>query len=86
MKRIYEFARKPALRNYTIADLQNLKVTGQKLSMANPHTAAEIGACKEAGIDLFVCGMDQIDDVRAIAPTHFAGWDQNGRNSDQMKS
>jgi 3-methyl-2-oxobutanoate hydroxymethyltransferase len=71
MKRIYEFARKPALRNYTIADLQALKLTGAKLSMANPLTADEIRACKEAGIDLFVCGMDQIDDVRAIAPNHF---------------
>ena len=30
MKRIYEFARKPALRNYTIADLQNLKVNWSK--------------------------------------------------------
>ena len=88
MKRIYEFARKPALRNYTIADLQNLKVTGQKLSMANPHTAAEIRTCKEAGIDLFVCGMDQIDDVRAIAPTHFcrvgSKWAQFGSNEELM--
>ena len=36
MKRIYDFSRKPAKRNYTISDLQNLKITGQKLSMANP--------------------------------------------------
>ena len=72
MKRIYEFARKPAIRNYTILDLQDLKVTGKKLSMANPSNANEIRACKEAGIDLFVVGMDQIDDVRSIAPTHFA--------------
>ena len=71
MKRIYEFARKPAIRNYTILDLQDLKVTGKKLSMANPANANEIRACKEAGIDLFVVGMDQIDDVRSIAPTHF---------------
>ena len=71
MKRIYEFARKPATRNYTILDLQDLKVTGKKLSMANPSNANEIRACKEAGIDLFVVGMDQIDDVRSIAPTHF---------------
>ena len=71
MKRIYEFARKPAIRNYTIFDLQDLKVTGKKLSMANPSNANEIRACKEAGIDLFVVGMDQIDDVRSIAPTHF---------------
>ena len=71
MKRIYEFARKPAIRNYTISDLQALKITGKKLSMANPSNANEIRACKEAGIDLFVVGMDQIDDVRSIAPTHF---------------
>ena len=71
MKSIYEFARKPAIRNYTILDLQDLKVTGKKLSMANPSNANEIRACKEAGIDLFVVGMDQIDDVRSIAPTHF---------------
>jgi len=71
MKRIYEFARKPAMRNYTIADLQELKITGRKLSMANPVNADEIRACKDAGIDLFVCGMEQIDDVRSIAPNHF---------------
>ena len=71
MKRIYDFSRKPAKRNYTISDLQDLKVTGQKLSMANPFNADEIRACRDAGIDLFVVGMDQIDDVRSIAPTHF---------------
>ena len=48
MKRIYEFARKPAKRNYTIADLQELKITGRKLSMANPLNADEIRACKDA--------------------------------------
>ena len=55
MKRIYDFSRKPAKRNYTISDLQDLKVTGQKLSMANPLNADEIRACRDAGIDLFVC-------------------------------
>ena len=64
MKRIYDFSRKPAKRNYTISDLQDLKVTGQKLSMANPLNADEIRACRDAGIDLFVCGIDQLDDVR----------------------
>ena len=71
MKRIYSFARKPSARNYTISDLQNLKKTNQKLTMANPITKKEIKACKEAGIDIFVVSMDQIDDVRTIAPTHF---------------
>ena len=88
MKRIYDFSRKPAKRNYTISDLQNLKITGQKLSMANPLNADEIRACRDAGIDLFVCGMDQIDDFRAIAPTHFcrvgSKWAQFDSNEELM--
>ncbi len=86
MKRIYDFSRKPAARNYTVSDLQALKGTGRKLSMANPANADEIRACKEAGIDLFVVGMDQIEDVRAITPTHFTGlgstWAQFGSNEE----
>lgn len=86
MKRIYDFSRKPAKRNYTIADLQDLKVNPKKLSMANPANRAEILACKEAGIDLFVGGMEQIDDIREIAPTHFARvgsrWAQFGSNAE----
>ena len=86
MKRIYSFARTPAVRNYTISDLQELKITGKKLTMTNPANAAEIRACKDAGIDLFVVGMDQIDNVRAIAPTHFtrvgSKWAQFGSNEE----
>ena len=70
MKRIYDFSRKPAMRNYTISDLQELKVTNKKLTMANPANADEIRACKEAGIDLFVVGMDQIDNVRTMLREH----------------
>ena len=73
MKRIYNFYRQPSARNYTISDLQDLKTTGRKLSMANPADNDEVKACVEAGIDLFVVGEDQIDDVRQIAPTHFTG-------------
>lgn len=86
MKRIYTFARKPSVRNYTISDLQDLKGSGRKLTMANPVTREEIRACKEANVDLFVVGMDQIDDVRAIAPTHFtrvgSRWAQFGSNDE----
>ncbi len=54
MKRIYEFARKPAMRNYTIADLQELKITGRKLSMANPLNADDAMPAKmQALIYLF---------------------------------
>jgi len=86
MKRIYSFARTPTVRNYTISDLQELKITGKKLTMTNPANADEIRACKDAGIDLFVVGMDQIDNVRAIAPTHFtrvgSKWAQFGSNEE----
>ena len=86
MKRIYSFARKPAERNYTISDLQELKITEKKLTMTNPANADEIRACKDAGIDLFVVGMDQIDNVRKIAPTHFtrvgSKWAQFGSNEE----
>ena len=86
MKRIYSFARTTAVRNYTISDLQELKITGKKLTMTNPVNADEIRACKDAGIDLFVVGMDQIDNVRAIAPTHFtrvgSKWAQFGSNEE----
>lgn len=86
MKRIYDFSRRPAQRNYTVADLQALKGSGQKLSMANPANNAELRACVEAGIDLFVVGADQIKDVRQIAPTHFTGagstWAQFGSDDE----
>ena len=86
MKRIYDFSRKPAARNYTISDLQALKGTDRKLSMVNPANDDEVRACVEAGIDLFVAGMDQIEGIRAIAPTHFTGlgstWAQFGSNEE----
>ena len=85
-KRIYDFSRSPAKRNYTISDLQNLKNTGEKLSMANPANAAEVRACVEAGIDLFVIGQDDIEMTREIAPTHFTGvgssWSQFGSTAE----
>ncbi|MEM6679326.1 MAG: 3-methyl-2-oxobutanoate hydroxymethyltransferase [Pseudomonadota bacterium] len=86
MKRIYDFSRKPAERNYTVADLQALKGSGRKLSMANPANNAELEACVAAGIDLFVVGADQMADVRRIAPTHFTGagstWAQFGSDDE----
>ena len=88
MKRIYDFSRHPANRNYTIEDLQALKGSGQKLSMANPVGDDETLACVEAGIDLFVVGADQIEDIRRIAPTHFTGvgatWAQFDSNEEIM--
>ena len=88
MKRIYDFSRNPAARNYTVHDLRALKGSGQKLSMANPANDDETRACVEAGIDLFVVGADQIEDIRRTAPTHFTGvgsaWAQFGSNEEVM--
>ena len=86
MRRVYDFSRKPARRNYTVADLRALKGSGRKLSMANPANNDELHACVEAGIDLFVVGADQIEDLRQIAPTHFTGvgstWAQFGSDDE----
>lgn len=86
MQRIYDFSRAPAKRNYTVADLRALKGSGRKLSMSNPADNDQIRACVEAGIDLFVVGADQMDDVRRIAPDHFTGagstWAQFGSDDE----
>lgn len=88
MKRIYDFARRPSARNYTVADLKALKGTGQKLSMSNPANSDELRACLDAGIDLLVVWAEQIEEVRQIAPHHFAGvgstWAQFGSTQEIM--
>lgn len=73
MKRIYDFSRSPAMRNYTVSDLKALKGSDRKLSMANPADRDQIVACVEAGIDLFVVGTEQMEDIRELAPAHFTG-------------
>lgn len=74
------------MRNYTVSDLKALKGTGKKLSMANPADRDQIIACVEAGIDLFVVGTDQMEDVRELAPAHFTGagssWSQFGSDDE----
>ena len=62
------------------------RAANPKLSMANPANNDEVQACVDAGIDLFVVGGDQIEDVRRIAPAHFTGvgssWAQFGSNEE----
>lgn len=86
MKRIYDFSRNPAVRNYTVADLKALKGSGKTLSMSNPADNDQIRACVAAGIDLFVVGTDQMEDVRRLAPAHFTGagstWAQFGSDDE----
>jgi len=81
MRRIYDFGRRPAQRNYTVSDLQALKGSGKRLSMCNPKSAIEVQACVDAGIDLLTIGME-VEEARKIAPTHFMGsgmtWAQFG--------
>ena len=52
MKRIYDFSRNPAKRNYTVSDLKALKGSGKTLSMANPANNDEIVACVDFVGDL----------------------------------
>lgn len=86
MKRIYDFSRTPAMRNYTVSDLKALKGSDRKLSMANPADRDQIEACVEAGIDLFVVGTEQMEDIRELAPAHFTGagssWAQFGSDDE----
>lgn len=81
-KRMYDFGRKPAKRNYTVADLKALKGSGKKLSMSNPANATELRACLDAGIDLLVVWDSQLKECREIAPHQFMGigstWSQYG--------
>ncbi|MEM6414854.1 MAG: 3-methyl-2-oxobutanoate hydroxymethyltransferase [Pseudomonadota bacterium] len=73
MKRIYDFSRTPARRNYTISDLRALKGSGKTLTMSNPDTTDQVKACVEAGIDLLLVDDENMDEVRRVAPTHFMG-------------
>ncbi len=73
VKRIYDFGRRPAKRNYTVADLKALKGSGTTLTMSNPANPTEIRACVDAGIDLMVVWDEQLDQAREIAPNHFMG-------------
>ena len=77
MKNIYTFGRKPAKRNYTVADLQALKGSGQRLSMCNPANETEIQACVDAQIDTLTVWDNQMELARDIAPHHFMGTAMN---------
>jgi len=88
MKRIYDFSRNPAHRNYTVSDLKQLKENPKKLTMSNPANKEEVQACVDAGIDLFVIGPRDVEIVRSVTPSHFTGvgskWAQFGSNEEIM--
>jgi len=89
MKNIYTFGRRPAQRNHTVRDLQELKHSGHRLTMCNPATEEEIRACVEAGIDTLTLWDIHLDMARGLAPTHFAGtamnWGQFATNEEIMR-
>ncbi|MEM7172185.1 MAG: 3-methyl-2-oxobutanoate hydroxymethyltransferase [Pseudomonadota bacterium] len=90
MKRIYDFGRRPAKRNYTLADLRALKGSGKRLTMCNPKNATEIQACVDAGIDLLTVWDNQMEEARRIAPTTFMGtgttWAQYATPDDILRN
>ena len=78
MKRIYDFSRKPAKRNYTISDLQELKNKAKKLTMSNPAASAHYGAIASRSVEYlndqlntkkYLCG-----DVYTIADIALFPW------------
>ena len=90
MKNIYTFGRKPAQRNYTVADLIALKGSGKRLSMCNPANETEIRACVDAGIDTLVVWDGQVESAREIAPHHFMGtamnWGQHATSDEILRA
>jgi 3-methyl-2-oxobutanoate hydroxymethyltransferase len=89
MRQIYGFNRQPAQRNYTIHDLQQLKQTGQRLTMVNPANATEMQACVDAGIDLLTVWDRDLSLTREIAPNHFTvagmNWSDHHTNDDILR-
>ncbi|MBE1281712.1 MAG: hydroxymethyltransferase [Rhodobacteraceae bacterium] len=90
MRNIYTFNGTPAQRNFTVADLRARKGAKDKLTMVNPSSPAEAAAAVEAGIDLFTLWDEQVEMVREVAPTTFAGsgmgWEQHATNDDILRA
>ncbi|MEM9393121.1 MAG: 3-methyl-2-oxobutanoate hydroxymethyltransferase [Pseudomonadota bacterium] len=70
MKRIYDWDARPAVRNYTVADLRALKGK-TKLTQTTANSAEESAAASEAGIDLIMGNAQNTCDVRCGAPDMF---------------
>ena len=90
MRNIYTFNRTPAQRNFTVADLKARKGAKDKLTMVNPSSPEEAAAAAEAGIDLFTLWDEQVEIVRKVAPTTFAGsgmaWEAHITNDEILRA
>ena len=70
MKRIYDWDARFQHRNYTAADLLELKGK-RKLTQTTANSGAESAAAHDAGIDLIMGNAQNTAAVRAAAPTMF---------------
>ena len=69
-KKVYSLAHQAGYRNYTVKDLINLKGK-KKLTQINVVSAEEAAAAEAAGIDMIICGVDQLKEIREAAPNTF---------------
>ena len=69
-KKVYSLAHQAGYRNYTVRDLINLKGK-KKLTQINVISAEEAAAAEIAGIDMIICGVDKLKEIREAAPNTF---------------
>ena len=69
-KKVYSLAHQAGYRNYTVKDLVNLKGK-KKLTQINVVSAEEAAAAEAAGIDMIICGVDKLKEIREAAPNTF---------------
>ena len=69
-KKVYSLAHQAGYRNYTVKDLINLKGK-KKLTQINVVSPEEAAAAEAASIDMIICGVDQLKEIRKAAPNTF---------------
>ena len=69
-KKVYSLAHQAGYRNYTVKDLVNLKGK-KKLTQINVVSPEEAAAAEIAGIDMIICGVDKLKEIREAAPNTF---------------
>ena len=69
-KKVYSLAHQAGYRNYTVRDLINLKGK-KKLTQINVISPDEAAAAEIAGIDMIICGVDKLKEIREAAPNTF---------------
>ena len=62
-KKVYSLAHQAGYRNYTVRDIINLKGK-KKLTQINVISPYEAEAAEIAGIDMIICGVDKLKEIR----------------------